>query len=340
MTHKTLSTFVAASTLLACVQVKTPVGGVGKGSRLSEITMSLPTPASITSKPEQQKLLSGFRFTIAPKTASTNCTSLDKTAAWADAKADAQILQGCDYTVSIEIGDYVAGGQVAPSTPQPPPAGQDQAGTPPSAAGTPPGASATSQPPTAIGAGSGPVTNGTLKAIYYKGSKDLLATDIGTSPSVKMTLEIYLTEQGKNDGFPGEPITVVSQGVSDVTVDVSLGAGSLAANIAALQKGNQEVTFKGLLTLPNVGGSSTTLAADSSGSIVPEGSTQRIYFTMLKSPRGSCPATSIAYKSVISIKELELKKVKTATKLVQKICDTTPGAKAEIFAISIVEPAT
>ncbi len=328
MKYSSLSLLVASSSLLACVQVKAPIAG-GYGSGLSEISMNLPDVAKITSDPEQQKLLTGYKFIVEPKTQGANCTALTKTSSWADAKIDAKILQGCDYVLKLEIGNYEA----APAQDQNQTPIQDtdqQAGDQQQQAGQ-----QDNQPAQQDQSPTTPESNGVLKAIYYAGAKELLATEFANQPSINVSLQIYVTAQGKQLGFPGEqPITIASQGTTDVQVDVSIaGANNNTADaLATLQQGNQEVALTGQVSFANA----VSPAIPTSGYIVAPGVNAQNYFTIISgTPPANCAATAIKLKTATQLSELHSKQLKTKVTLIKKTCGT--ATSPEIYAVAIEE---
>ncbi len=237
----------------ACIQPSAP-HGLGKGgARLSEISMNLPEINKFSDKPELQRLITHYRFTVTPKNPGTNCTTIDRVAAWSDTKdATAQILQGCDYAISMEIGMGGAGAQptqlpatdtVTPGTTSPAANGGAPATSPtvsptPVASATPPVTTPTTNPSAPSGS-SMPTTpviervEGGLGEVYYIGKKDLLAADpaFAGQPKINLVLEVFVTELGKRKGFLGLPVTILAGGASDLSVSVTVaGGGANGAN--------------------------------------------------------------------------------------------------------------
>ena len=233
-TRRASSIIAVCAFFSACLpRPESTSGGVGGGSRLSEIRLGLPEKAKFSEKAELQAKLSGYSLSITPEQGSSpDCTTVvAQVKEWAAATIQNKIRQGCSYRIDVSLGQYTAtlaspvpstspSPQVSPLpsvSPQPSPIASPAPSLVPS-----PGAPVPTAAPAPTTAPA-PASNGPrLSPVWYVGTATLTKESIGTLASVSVSLTVKLTQEGRLAGFTGGSVELPNPppNESDLNVDI------------------------------------------------------------------------------------------------------------------------
>lgn len=104
---------IAASLILISCQSAKGIYNEKHHSKLSQVNMKL--PASTAFKPTSgNAVVDTYRLVISPKDSTcVKATSLDETKSYADTTLSPKLAKGCDYLVTVALGEKVASGSLA-----------------------------------------------------------------------------------------------------------------------------------------------------------------------------------------------------------------------------------